>query len=265
MQDKNIQTLEKLVDLIDTQKSVEQITEVFRLFIEVAESIKTGNEKYREEMMDMCHKKMSEMKDMVLSHEMYMDEMKANLHKLLMDEVASLKKTQKDDQNYLFDKITKVKEDVSKETERIDKRIDDLPEPEPPKEITPNEILNKVQSLDEGDRWDIKDVNGLEKELEKIRRMKVQGGFGGGNGLAMKNAVLVYDLSSSLNGVLKTFSLPAFWRVLTVDLSSFPNALRPTTDYTVDSSAMTITFTSQIEASTSLATGQTCIITYVSA
>lgn len=71
------------------------------------------------------------------------------------------------------------------------------------------------------------------------------------------------DISSQLNGSTKTFNVGAFYRILTVDLSSFPHALRKTTDYTYDGNAGTITFTSQIDAPTSLASGQTCVITLI--
>jgi hypothetical protein len=101
----------------------------------------------------------------------------------------------------------------------------------------------------------------LRKDIDfvKFRPMPTGSGAQGGG------IVKVYDLSDSLDGVTKTFSLPAYWRVLTVDLSSFPRALRPTVDFTADASNSTITFTSEIDAGTSLATGQTCIVTYAEA
>ena len=60
--------------------------------------------------------------------------------------------------------------------------------------------------------------------------------------------------------LLKEFSLPAFWRVISVEGSSFPFSYRPTTDYTVSGSK--ITFTSEIDETVSLATGQTLIVLY---
>lgn len=84
----------------------------------------------------------------------------------------------------------------------------------------------------------------------------------GGNSSNGGGTVKVYDLSSQLDGSTTTFALPAFWRVLTVDLSSTPRALRPDVDFTVDGTAMTITFTSQIRVASSLSAGQTCIVTY---
>ena len=132
---------------------------------------------------------------------------------------------------------------------------------------TPLEIIEKLESVPEKDKLVIEAIRGLRQELDELKKaanksnangtIYVGGGTTGGG-----KTVKVYDLTSQLNGVLKTFALPAFWRVHTVDLSSFPNALRPTVDFTTDAALMTITFTSEINAATSLATGQTCIVTY---
>jgi hypothetical protein len=110
-------------------------------------------------------------------------------------------------------------------------------------------------------------IQELKTTIEDLKKQVGKGiKYVGGNGGATGGGIVkIHDLSSQLNGVLKTFALPAFWRVLTADLSSFPNVLRPTVDFTTDGAAMTITFTSQIDASSSLSTGQTCIITYAEA
>lgn len=127
-------------------------------------------------------------------------------------------------------------------------------------------IRNKLESLKEEDKLEIEAIKDLRKELEELKnnigKKTLSGGAGGGGGSTGARNVSAYDLSSSLNGVLKTFSLPAFWRVIDVSSSSFPYSFRPTVDYTVDASAMTITFTSEIEASTTLNTGQTLLVIY---
>jgi len=74
------------------------------------------------------------------------------------------------------------------------------------------------------------------------------------------STVLTADISDQLNGVLKTFTLPSNARVLLVLSSSTPNIMRPTVDYTTTSSQ--ISFTAEISASTTLATGQSVIILY---
>ena len=102
-------------------------------------------------------------------------------------------------------------------------------------------------------------ISGQLEELKKKEPKIVYTGGGGGTG---GKIVKAYDLSSQLDGSTKTFKLPSFWRVISVHLSSFPNILRPTVDYTVNYSESSITFTSEIDASTSLSKGQTLIVIY---
>lgn len=72
--------------------------------------------------------------------------------------------------------------------------------------------------------------------------------------------VTFYDLSAQLNGVLNSFAFPG-GTIVDVKTSSFPYTYRPTVDYTATASS--ITFTSEIDAATSLASGQTLILLYV--
>ena len=124
---------------------------------------------------------------------------------------------------------------------------------------SPAKIKEKLESLEGDNRLDASAIKGLDDMIKKGRPMGVAYAAG------TRGTVKIYDLSSLLDGTTKTFSLPAFVRVLTVDVSSFPNAMRPTVDFTTDGAAMTITFTSQIDAPTTLAAGQTCIVTYAEA
>ncbi len=133
---------------------------------------------------------------------------------------------------------------------------------------TPQEIKNKLESLAEGERVNIKYIDGvidffeelIKKHMSKFNKSKngstvfVGGGTNGGR------IVKYHDLSDQLNGVLKTFALPANWRVISVQSSSFPSILRPTIDYVNDQQS--ITFTSEIDAASTLATGQTLIVLY---
>ena len=126
---------------------------------------------------------------------------------------------------------------------------------------TPKEIIIKLESVEDNDeKLSIEAIKDLRKELDDLKKKNRGGGYAstaGGRG-----AVKLYDLSDQLNGVLKTFNLPAFWRVIDVKSSSFPNAFRPDVDYTTDGALMTITFTSEINAGSTLATGQTLLVEY---
>lgn len=122
-------------------------------------------------------------------------------------------------------------------------------------------IRDGLELLPEGEKLRIDAIEKLEERLKELEKKIVQKntvfvGGGGGGGRIVKS----YDLSSQLNGSTTTFSLPTMWRVISVHLSSVPNILRETTDYTWTPTS--ITFTSEITPSTSLANGQTCVIVY---
>ena len=128
---------------------------------------------------------------------------------------------------------------------------------------TPEMIVSKLESLEEGERLKIEAIEDLREELDKLKKeVKTKGGvvYAGGG---LRRKTTSYDLSSKLNGVLKTFSLPAFWDIVSVHTGgSIPTTFRPITDFTSDADAMTITFTSEIDAASTLATNQTIIVVF---
>lgn len=102
-------------------------------------------------------------------------------------------------------------------------------------------------------------IKKLRKEIEELKRMRAVSGGGGSSG-GIGGHIRYYDLSSKLDGSTRTFALPAFARVVDVKLSSVP-VLRLTTDYTIDGSNFTITFTAEI-SDNQIASGQSCWILY---
>lgn len=125
---------------------------------------------------------------------------------------------------------------------------------------TADNIRNKLELLPDGEKLKIEAIEDLRQELDALKNTV---GKGGGTAFAIQRGqIRLYDLSASLNGVTKTFPLPAFWRVLQVNASSTPNAFSPATDYTTDASVPSITFTSAIDAGSTLAAGQTLTILY---
>ena len=126
---------------------------------------------------------------------------------------------------------------------------------------TPEVIVSKLESLEDDERLDVKAIKGIEELVKRLeKKIDSKAVFYGGGGERKHSKQ--YDLSPYLTGVLKTFSLPAFWEVTGVVCSSFPNALRPIIDYTTNGGASTITFTSQIDETTTLQSGQTVLIFY---
>lgn len=130
------------------------------------------------------------------------------------------------------------------------------------KDLSPEEIRDSLELLQGEERLPIKAINNLREELDELKKMiakKVVVSSGGGS--TGGHSVKTYDISSQLNGVLKTFALPAFWRIIDVKIGTIP-PLRPDVDYTSDASAMTVTFTDEIPAETYLSTGLSAIIIY---
>ena len=117
---------------------------------------------------------------------------------------------------------------------------------------------DRLQSLEGDERLDKSAIKGLEDLERQVTKQ-------GGTIIAQtRGSVKLYDLSSSLDGVTTTFSLPAFWEVIDVKLYSVP-VLRPTVDYNIDGSLYKVTFTSEIDPSTHLAAGQKCLVIYAEA
>ena len=125
-------------------------------------------------------------------------------------------------------------------------------------------IRDGLELLQGDERLKIEAIDNLREELDELKK-KIQvktsnfigGGLSGGGRI-----VKSYDLSTYLDGVTKVFSLPVMWRIISIHSSSFPTAFRETIDYVHDASGNTLTFTSEIEASTTLAAGQTITIIY---
>lgn len=142
--------------------------------------------------------------------------------------------------------------DYSDRFDAIEKKIPTLP----PEKLG-EDYRNALEALPVGDKLAIEAIEGLREELDKVRK----GGRVSGGGVTSRDVFKDYDLSPYLDGVSKTFNIPAVWNIISVDTSSFPHALRKNVDYTYTS--QTITFTSEIDAATTLAAGQTVILTIV--
>lgn len=148
--------------------------------------------------------------------------------------------------------------DINTKINNLDSKIKVI-EDKKPEEIKPTFVNDLLEPIKE-------ELKNLRKYVDtQFSKVKKSGGktmYVGGGNAGGGRIVKSYDIYDSLNGVTKTFSLPAFYRIISVHSSSFPFSFRETVDYTSDASAMTITFTSEISASVTLATGQTVTIVY---
>lgn len=257
--------IEKILEFIDL---IENVSEARTLEVENMDEMVKEFENIKKE----CEECMSGMDE---SMESYKEELTSKLNEAqaLFDKVTALETTNKN-QIDLLDKrftneITAVKASIptpqdmtayNEELEQIKASI------QPNVAITGEEIVNKVNDLPTDtdelkiDKSHIKGIAELEAEIKLLKSRTV----GSGASIAGRDLFQDIDISSQLDGVTKTFNIQAVWNIISVNLSSFPfGALRKGTDFTYTPTS--ITFTSEIDAATQLSTGQSCILTVVTA
>ena len=118
-------------------------------------------------------------------------------------------------------------------------------------EISGEEIVKKINALDQKpihqiDPWHVKGETKYEKQIH-----------GGGDTLYL------HDLSASLDGSTKVFTIPRNTKITLITSSSAPFFFRPTVDYTLSGTGNTIlTFDSALDATVALAQGQSIGVQY---
>jgi len=237
--EKKLEKISKMLELVNQDYvSSDEVVTIFKTLIENIQSFKTKIE--------------NEVRDKTISIENKVNNLK--LKKGDKGDRGDDGKTPKKGIDYFDGEDGKNASeiDIQKVTDQIENDLPKLGE----------RIRDGLELLKGNNRLDYTAIKGLEeliKELiSKIKPTSYIGGLSSGGGRIVKS----YDLSGSLNGVSKTFTLPSFWRVISILPSSYPNSLRETIDWTSNASAMSITFTDEIEASTTLASGQTLIVIY---
>lgn len=260
-----------VIDLIKKLKlaNKEEMDDLQTRYSQIVDNIKDGSEKVldktKEEAMDFCDK---EIKRILKSNDLglikqeamdYCDTEIGRLNRLVQQKLDAVKNGRDGrDANE-----TSIIATASKQAQEALKPL--IPTFFRIKEFIGQlgaSIRDALEGLADGKKLKIEAIQDLREELDKLKRevnQKANVGFGGG-GVGKQN-VYYYDLSSQLNGVLKTFSLPAFARILDIKLSSAP-VLRPTVDWTSDASAFTITFTSAIDANPLLLANQSLMVLY---
>ena len=104
----------------------------------------------------------------------------------------------------------------------------------------------------------VEDIKTAQEEIyAEIKKLKEEKKLIRSSGVS-RMAVSYYDISSELNGVLKTFWIPTHMGIIAVIGSSAPFIFRPTVDYV--ESGHNILFDAGVDASLSLAAGQSVII-----
>lgn len=123
------------------------------------------------------------------------------------------------------------------------------------------DIRNKLELLDGEERLKIEAIKDLREELDELKKER---GSQHHTFAIQRGQLMTYDLSDQLDGATKTFVLPAFWRIISVQSTSTPVVFRPTVDYTDNAATPSLTFTDEIDAATTLAAGQTVLVIYAS-
>lgn len=123
-------------------------------------------------------------------------------------------------------------------------------------------VRDGLELLEGDERLDPKCIQGWEVIQKDIQNLKERPIATPPGGIMGRDLFQDIDISTQLNGVTKTFNIQAVWRIISVDLSSYPyGSCRKNIDYTWTSTQ--IQFTANIDATTQLAQGQTCILTVV--
>ena len=278
---KQILEIDELRELIAGNLTKREFLEAFKKMVEQMKEMKAKLEEKIDEKTHSAKEKMEEMEEM---HRQVIEKIEneneftlSNVKRWALEEIGKLfvKSKIKEKLGQVDEKLNELNAidipdtstivlEASKMAQEgllplipiVDKLEEKLPELGAP-------IRDALTRLEDEERLKIPAIHRLREELDELRRLiaaktLVVGSGGSGGGHIVKS----YDLSDSLNGATKVFTMPAFWRIIAVNLSSFPNALRATTDYTSDAGAHTLTFTDAIDVGTSLATGQTCIVIY---
>lgn len=252
-----LKSLEMMAQSMDTTSSLDEMAKLVAEMIKIVNNydgyLSNSLENLRLMFLEAQKELKNDFNDRSVS-------LRLNIKELVTNEINNIKSGLNDIKSEISIVNRKLNEIENKELDFepiIEETLSRI-KPETP-EQTANRLNTKEEIIEqETIKGLVKRLDDLEEKLKKARgTTNIIGGATGGGHTAK-----VHDLSDSLNGVTKTFSLPAFWRVLSVYSTSTPVIFRPTVDYTVDGSTMQITFTDQISESTTLSAGQTLLVLY---
>ena len=231
------------------KQNEEEMRRMEAMHEEMTSKMKEGNSG---EMSSIKKEMRGTMDKMMAEHERGMEKMYAEHEKMV--------KEQQNGMEFIYDKVRTMKSGKDGESADEEKIVGEVLKKLP--EEKPEEIRNKLESIkEENEKLQIEAIKNLRKELDELKKSGGKASFIGG-GVMGRDLVKDINISSQLNGVLKTFNIQAVWNIVSVSLSSYPyGSLRKDIDYTWTPTS--ITFTDEIAASTQLSAGQKCILTVV--
>ena len=265
--DKAKSPFEELGDYLKDRASKTDVSRIIKTLIDFVKEAKVKLEEMMAAHIEEIDKKIQTVTDIVSASETrstervdqnketFLSEART-LMRYMQQEVARIEAAipQKYDDTEVRGKVAESQKLILEETRKL------IP---PPSEESAEDIRNKLELLEGEERLNVSAIEGLEDLLKRIEKVEKKPDTIINGGVIGRDLIKDIDLSSQLDGVTKTFQLPAVWNVVSVHLSSFPHALRKTVDFTYTPTS--ITFTSEIDAAVALATGQTCVLTVVSA
>lgn len=260
MMDKNLEKLEQLLKVIEEGVTKEEFVKAFESLVSYVLKIEKRNNSEIESLKDDYKKVIGMIRGNV---DATISELKGKVDTVFVGErLNEMQKSINEKLSSVDERMSTVRNGKDADEERVKFEVlRNIRIPKDGSPDTPSDIRNKLETLEGDNRLDKSAIRGIEDIEKVLDAMKDGSGKTFVVGGKSRNSVHLYDLSSQLNGVSKTFTLPSNFGVIGVWCSSMPNAFRPTIDYTEGNK--TITFTDEINASTTLATGQTLILQYI--
>ncbi len=243
MTDNNLKKLQKLFAVLDEETLTRK--EFVNAFAEVIDLMKKIEAKYEEKMatLESSYKQtVNQTSDKLITENnaeffKLKNDIKKSLDKLFDEQTAGM--------NLMRDKLRGLRDGKDADEQKIiDSVLVKIKLPEAKELIldTPEQLRDKLETLNGQDKLRIEAINGLEEVLEELKNRRTGGGGGGFNYLAMDIHIIDDETpSGTKNGVNTAFTInntPNPTTSLKVYLNGQRLAL--TTDYTF--SGRTITF-----------------------
>lgn len=241
MDTNRLNKLKELLKLASEGLTREEFVSEFKKILEIFLAMKQANEKKQKELVALAEKTLAEVKDKSI---IFTETERDNFKQLF----SRLEKQQQDDLNFVKDKVRGLKDGEDGHTPTKDELETIIKPLIPPvvdaKELTAEQVRDKLESLNDDEKLRIEAIYKLEERLKELEGRPVyRGGGGGGFSVMAMEQHLIDDETptGTVNGVNKDFTL-SHTPSPTTSLKVYVNGqrMRVTEDYTI--SGVTISF-----------------------
>lgn len=247
MNDKQLQKMESILKMLDNQASFDELVKI------VASVVAT----------------FKAMRDEIDKNQQFLDSLAGRLDKAVSKRLSELKDGHTPSKQELMSLITPLIPDVKDGKDADETKIvaDVLAKVPKQEKVTGDGVIDAINSRETTRDIRKERVEGLSDLISLVQKLEtslthVNSRVVGSSGRNLVKALNLNDYGP-LDGVTKTFNIPAVYRIISVHASSFPGAFVENIDFTWTPTS--ITFTDEIDASATLAAGQTVTILYVEA